>query len=71
VRFPRSGPTGHGLVADPDDACLSQKFVEGGYTLTDMACNTAVLLTALGIERAQVVGQSMGGMIASTLREAP
>jgi pimeloyl-ACP methyl ester carboxylesterase len=56
---------------DNRDVGLSQKFVEGGYTLTDMACDTAVLLTALDIERAHVVRQSMGGMIASALGEAP
>ncbi|MBA2808213.1 alpha/beta hydrolase [Streptomyces sp. KM273126] len=37
------------------------------YTLQDMADDGLDLLTALGIERAHVVGSSMGGMIAQTM----
>ena len=37
------------------------------YTLSDMADDGLALLTALGIDRAHVVGASMGGMTAQTM----
>lgn len=37
------------------------------YTLSDMSDDALALLSALGIDRAHVVGASMGGMIAQTM----
>ncbi|MDX3639103.1 alpha/beta hydrolase [Streptomyces sp. MB09-02B] len=57
----------HVLRFDNRDVGLSQKFPQGGYTLADMADDTAGLLTALDISAAHIVGQSMGGMVAQQL----
>ena len=38
-----------------------------GYLLSDLAADAAALLKALGIDRAHIVGASMGGMIAQQL----
>jgi pimeloyl-ACP methyl ester carboxylesterase len=42
-------------------------FAQSPYTLSDMALDATGVLDAYGIERAHVVGASMGGMIGQTL----
>ncbi|OAI38980.1 alpha/beta hydrolase, partial [bacterium SCGC AG-212-C10] len=44
-------------------AAMAGDFSSASYTLSDMAADGMALLTALGIDKAHIVGASMGGMI--------
>ncbi|WP_327273756.1 alpha/beta fold hydrolase [Streptomyces sp. NBC_01224] len=55
------------LIAAVSSGDIPSALAMVPYTLQDMADDGLDLLTALGIERAHVVGSSMGGMIAQTM----
>jgi pimeloyl-ACP methyl ester carboxylesterase len=44
--------------------------VKSAYSIADMACDTVGVLDALGIDRAHIVGASMGGMVAQHIAAA-
>ncbi|MEV8150952.1 alpha/beta hydrolase [Arthrobacter sp. NPDC080073] len=54
------------VTFDNRDAGLSSKL-DDAYSLVDMSLDVLALLDQLGIERAHLIGQSMGGMIAQEL----
>jgi pimeloyl-ACP methyl ester carboxylesterase len=60
----------HGLQVvryDNRDVGLSSKFEGATYTCSDMAGDGLAVLDALGVQRAHVMGLSMGGMIVQTM----
>ncbi len=49
------------------EAVLNDPNFKAPYTASDMAADTVAVLDAVGIDKAHVVGTSMGGMIAQTV----
>ncbi|MGL5867295.1 MAG: alpha/beta fold hydrolase, partial [Dermatophilaceae bacterium] len=62
-RTPGPAPTRARVVA----AFVHRRLATSDYLLADMAHDSAALLNHLGIDRAHLVGASMGGMIAQQL----
>ena len=52
---------------DNRDVGLSSKLPDVDYTLADMASDAIAVLDAIGVEKAHVMGCSMGGMIVQRL----
>jgi len=71
IRFDNrdTGLSTHIADAPPPDlpAALKGDLRSVAYTLSDMAADAVGLLDALGIQKAHVVGASMGGQIAQTI----
>lgn len=60
------------VIFDNRDVGLSQMFggeddLDGHYTISDMAGDVLAVMDALGLDRAHVAGQSMGGIILQRL----
>jgi pimeloyl-ACP methyl ester carboxylesterase len=55
------------IMAAASSGDLGEAQRLAAYTLSDMADDGLAVLTALGIDRAHIVGSSMGGMIAQTI----
>jgi pimeloyl-ACP methyl ester carboxylesterase len=63
THFSDVAPDLSGLIA----ALMSGEPAEAPYTLSDMAADVVAVLDAVAVERAHVMGLSMGGMIVQTL----
>ena len=57
----------HVVRFDNRDVGLSTKLDDAGYSLADMSDDAVAVLDALSVERAHVMGCSMGGMIVQRL----
>jgi pimeloyl-ACP methyl ester carboxylesterase len=57
----------HVVRLDNRDVGLSQRYPDGGYSISDLASDTHELIEHLQIGPAHIVGQSMGGMVAQHL----
>ena len=67
VDFPSALSRGYRVIRYDHRGVGGSPAASGGYVLSDMAKDATAVLDAVGVERAHVIGYSMGGMISQLI----